>query len=140
MPAQTQQSTSGNINSPTQEKASIDNEVPTTELNDSDETWLDSLSPSDKVQQLEDEDSDSSIEIYTLDEDYTGPAYASQPCSKHGASYTPPGWKHIHVKMRKLELNINEDTNDDWLRNIFCIRVEDGLLNWYTYCSFLTLV
>lgn len=105
-------STSGNIDSPTQKKASIDNEVPATELNesfDSDETRLDSLSPSDKVQL---EDSDSSIETYTLDEDYTGPAYASQPCSKHGASYTPPGWKRIRVKRRKLELKINEDTND----------------------------
>ncbi len=82
--------------------------MPATDLNesfDSDETRLNSPSPSDKIEQLEDSSSESSIETYTLDEDYTGPAYASQPCSKHGASYTPPGWKRIRVKRRKLEIN-----------------------------------
>ena len=49
-------------------------------------------------------DSDSSgsyIETYMMDPTYDGPAYASQPCGKHGASYTPPGWKRILVKRRK---------------------------------------
>ena len=50
-------------------KPSNDNEVPASELNesfDSDEMRLNSPSPSDKEDQLD--DSDSSIETYTLDE------------------------------------------------------------------------
>ena len=71
---------------------------------DSDETRLNSPSPSDKEDQL---DSDSS---YTLDDNYTGPTYASQPCSRHGASYTPPGWKCIRVKKEKIG---NEDSTSE---------------------------
>ena len=53
-----------------------------------------------------DADSDSSgsyVETYTSDPAYDGPAYQSLPCSRHGVSYTPPGWKRIMVKRRKLE-------------------------------------
>ena len=33
----------------------------------------------------------SYTEQYELDPNYEGPEYPSQPCGKHGASYTPPG-------------------------------------------------
>lgn len=55
-----------------------------------------------------DEDCDSSegsyIDVYELDPDYIGSPYHSQPAMGgiHGASYTPPGWKHTYVKRRKL--------------------------------------
>ena len=34
-------------------------------------------------------------DVYEADEDYDGPPYVSKPMitGKHGASYTPPGWK-----------------------------------------------
>ena len=89
---------------------------------DSDATRLDSpttdaIGPGDEgdctvdhkeigVEDHDDADSDSSgsyIETYTTDPTYDGPAYHSQPCSRHGVSYTPPGWKRIMVKRRKLE-------------------------------------
>ena len=54
----------------------------------------------------------SYTETYICDPDYTGPAYASQPCSKHGCSYTPPGWKRILVKRKRLEYP-QEDEDDN---------------------------
>ena len=45
----------------------------------------------------------SYIDQYELDPTYEGPAYPSQPCSKHGASYKPPGWKKRMVKRKKLD-------------------------------------
>ena len=78
---------------------------------DSDETRLNSPSRSGKVEQFESDSSESYIETYTLDEEYTGPAYASQPCGKHGVSYTPPGWKRILVKRRKLEYSSDQSDN-----------------------------
>ena len=46
----------------------------------------------------------SYTDVFDTDADYDGPVYASQPSyvGKHGASYTPPGWKRIRVKRRKL--------------------------------------
>lgn len=48
--------------------------------------------------------SGSYTDVYEADEDYDGPPYHSQPCmvGKHGASYTPPGWKRRSVKRKKL--------------------------------------
>ena len=47
--------------------------------------------------------------MYEADEEYDGPPYASQPMltGKHGASYTPPGWKRKRVKRAKLYLTLN---------------------------------
>ena len=49
-------------------------------------------------------------DVYEADEEYDGPPYASQPMitGKHGASYTPPGWKRKRVKRAKIYLY--EDT------------------------------
>lgn len=46
-------------------------------------------------------------DMFDADEDYDGPMYASQPSytGKHGAPYTPPGWKRKRVKRIKLMLN-----------------------------------
>ena len=57
--------------------------------------------------------SGSYIETYTSDPRYTGPAYASQPCSRHGVLYTLPGWKRVSVKSRKLEFTACEDSPSD---------------------------
>ena len=78
---------------------------------DSDETRLNSPSPGGKVEQFESDSSESYIETYTLDEEYTGPAYASQPCSKHGVSYTLSRWKRILVEGRKLEYSSDQIDN-----------------------------
>lgn len=70
---------------------------------DSDATTLDSSVPT--VDAASDSDSShegSYIETYVTDPTYDGPAYPSQPCGKHGASYTPPGWKRVMMKRRKL--------------------------------------
>ena len=53
-----------------------------------------------------DADSDSSgwyIDTYIGDPTYDGPDYHCLPCSRHGVSYTPPGWKCTMIKRRKLE-------------------------------------
>ena len=69
---------------------------------ESDETTLES-----PIVVSDEPDSSSSrgsyIETYTSDPNYDGPAYQSLPCGKHGASYTPPGWRRVMVKRRKLE-------------------------------------
>lgn len=74
---------------------------------DSDATRLDTpQSVTENVEVLSDTQSDSSdsyIETYITDPSYTGPAYHSQPCGKHGACYTPPGWKKVMIKRRNLE-------------------------------------
>jgi hypothetical protein len=71
----------------------------------------------------QDEDSDATVnywsspgsytDVYELDDEYDGPTYPSQPCigGKHGASYTPPGWRHRYVKRRKLQFK--KDKNSD---------------------------
>ena len=38
---------------------------------------------------------------YVQDESYEGLPYHSQPCSKRGISYTPPGWKKVLTKRKK---------------------------------------
>lgn len=81
---------------------------------DSDATRLDT--PDTKVSGNADSDSTSSgsyIETYTSDPSYTGPTYASLPCSRHGVSYTPPGWKRVSVKRRKLEFTACENSPSD---------------------------
>ena len=71
---------------------------------DSDATRLNNPTNADKHDAIDlelesDTSSDGSyIETYASDPSYTGPAYQSQPCGKHGASYTPPGWKRILIK------------------------------------------
>ena len=35
---------------------------------------------------------------FVLDEDYRGPQYPSQACTKNGVSYIPPGWKQVSKK------------------------------------------
>ena len=68
-----------------------------------------------------DQDCDSSegsyIDVYDVDPEYTGSPYHSQPAMGgiHGASYTPPGWKHTYVKRRKLMMDaeVNEGEDDD---------------------------
>ena len=98
----------------------IDNSDATTILEDqydSDVTRLDTPTKADKhdLELESDTSSDGSyIETYTSDPSYTGPAYQSQPCGKHGASYTPPGWKRILIKRKKLFLCSGEsDTNEN---------------------------
>ena len=81
---------------------------------DSDATRLDTpQTVSEKYEAIRSEQSDSSgssyIETYIGDPSYDGPAYHSQPCSKHGASYTPPGWKKVMIKRRKLEFPKTSD-------------------------------
>ena len=72
---------------------------------DSDATRLNT--PQSVTEVFSDIKSDSSgssyIETYISDPTYDGPAYHSQPCNKHGASYTPPGWRKVMIKRRKLE-------------------------------------
>lgn len=55
--------------------------------------------------------SGSYTDVYEVDEEYDGPPYHSQPCiaGKHGASYTPPGWKHRIVKRKKLGYGYKSD-------------------------------
>lgn len=70
----------------------------------------------DKHEECSDHDSTSSgswTDTYVDDPDYTGPCYHSQPClvGKHGASYTPPGWKRVTVKRKRLYSYV--DDNDD---------------------------
>ena len=54
-------------------------------------------------------------DVYEADEEYDGPPYASQPMitGKHGASYTPPGWKRKRVKRAKLYLTPSEHTESE---------------------------
>ena len=71
--------------------------------------------PCTPVPQQQDNSSNSEGEytdVYEADEEYDGPPYASQPMitGKHGASYTPPGWKRKRVKRAKLYLTPNEHT------------------------------
>ena len=84
------------------------------DLDDSDATRLDtptSINPENDVtaidlEQQSAQSSDGSyIETYTSDPSYTGPDYQSLPCCKHGACYTPPGWKCIQIKRKKLEFS-----------------------------------
>lgn len=73
----------------------------------------DQLDPSEGLQVQARDKSPSSCEntsereytdTYVDDPDYTGSPYHSQPCfSIHGVSYTPPGWKRVTVKRRKLD-------------------------------------
>ena len=75
---------------------------------DSDATTLDTPPSVGEIYEafksaLSDSSGSSYIETYIGDPSYDGPAYHSQPCSKHGASYTPPGWKKVMIKRRKLE-------------------------------------
>ena len=44
------------------------------------------------------ESSSSEESMYEIDPDYKGPISQSQPGQKHGASYTPPGWKKVYKK------------------------------------------
>ena len=79
-----------------------------------DATRLDT--PDTKVSGSADSDSSccgSYIETYTSDPSYTGPTYASLPCSRHGVSYTPPGWKRVSVKRRELEFTACENSPSD---------------------------
>ena len=87
------------------------------DLDDSDATRLDiptSINPENVIHDitaidLEQQSAQSSdgsyIETYTSDPTYTGPDYQSLPCGKHGACYTPPGWKRIQIKRKKLEFS-----------------------------------
>lgn len=84
------------------------------DLDDSDATRLDtptSNNPENDVtaidlEQQSAQSSDGSyIETYISDPSYTGPDYQSLPCGKHGACYTPPGWKRIQIKRKKLEFS-----------------------------------
>ena len=70
----------------------------------------------------EDDDSDATridsssegsyTDEYQCDPDYDGEAYHSQPCfNKRGVSYTPPGFKRVHVKRRKV-VKENASTDD----------------------------
>ena len=54
-------------------------------------------------------------DVYEANEEYDGPPYASQPMitGKHGASYTPPGWKRKRVKRAKLYLTPSEHTESE---------------------------
>ena len=75
---------------------------------DSDATTLDTPPSVGEIYEafksaLSDSSGSSYIETYIGDSSYDGPAYHSQPCSKHGASYTPPGCKKVMTKRRKLE-------------------------------------
>lgn len=69
---------------------------------DSDATTLDLDTSSDG----------SYIEQYELDPNYEGPAYPSQPCGKHGASYTPPGWRKCMIKRKKLDFKHTSSDHD----------------------------
>lgn len=81
------------------------------EEGDSDATLLDTPQfITEKESDIHSESSGSSyIETYITDPSYTGPAYQSQRCSKHGASYNPPGWKKVMMKRRKLEFPETQD-------------------------------
>lgn len=59
--------------------------------------------------------SGSYTDVYELDNDYDGPAYPSQPVigGKHGASYTPPGWKHRLVKRKRLNFEYERDKESE---------------------------
>ena len=74
--------------------------------------------PCTPVPQQQDNSSNSEGEytdVYEADEEYDGPPYASQPMitGKHGASYTPPGWKRKRVKRAKLYLTPSENTESE---------------------------
>ena len=74
--------------------------------------------PCTPVPQQQDNSSNSEGEytdVYEADEEYDGPPYASQPMitGKHGASYTPPGWKRKRVKRAKLYLTPSEHTESE---------------------------
>ena len=81
---------------------------------DSDATRLNSPSHDQSDHDVESDTTSegSYIETYTCDPNYPGPAYPSQPCSRHGVSYTPPGWKRIMVKRRKLEFHDSSNEKD----------------------------
>ena len=83
---------------------------------DSDATRLDtplSIANKEVISDVQSDSSGSYIETYVADPTYTGPAYHSQPCSKHGASYTPPGWRKIMIKRRRLEFPDSQDIPSD---------------------------
>ena len=65
------------------------------------------------VNYWESSSSGSYTDVYELDDEYDGPTYPSQPCigGKHGASYTPPGWRHQYIKRRKLQFQ-RKDCDD----------------------------
>ena len=74
--------------------------------------------PCTPVPQQQDNSSNSEGEytdVYEANEEYDGPPYASQPMitGKHGASYTPPGWKRKRVKRAKLYLTPSEHTESE---------------------------
>ena len=48
------------------------------------------------------------------DPDYTGPLYHSQPCLSgiHGASYTPPGFKRVMIKRKRIRLEVESSEAD----------------------------
>lgn len=74
--------------------------------------------PCTPVPQQQDSSSNSEGEytdVYEADKEYDEPPYASQPMitGKHGASYTPPGWKSKRVKQEKLYLTPSEHTESE---------------------------
>ena len=70
----------------------------------------------DAPQEYDSTSSGSWTDTYVDDPDYTGSPYHSQPCftGKYGASYTPPGWKRITVKRKRLNAdNSNTYSSED---------------------------
>lgn len=80
---------------------------------DSDATILYSYTASDHEQ--DESSSGSYLDVYDLDPEYDGLPYHSQPVigGKHGASYTPPGWKHLRVKRRKVQCRDDEESESE---------------------------
>ena len=68
--------------------------------------------PCTPVPQQQDNTSNSEGEytdVYEADEEYDRPPYASQPMitGKHGASYTPPGWKRELSRQNFISLQVS---------------------------------
>ena len=56
--------------------------------------------------------SDSDVEytpVHVLDSEYTGEISQSQACFKHGVSYTPPGWKRVYIKRKRIHVDEEDE-------------------------------
>ena len=47
--------------------------------------------------------------VHVLDPDYTGEISQSQACFKHGMSYTPPSWRRVYIKRKRIHVDKQDD-------------------------------